>query len=246
MATERINKARTFLKKGYDAFFLSTGKEIQFFIPAVPPTALENAYFIISRRLALLFLKKDFFKIPPLAGVEVVDLSLLGKRLAQLKSEDGIQKLAIVSRDARLADYLKLRPLFGATNIEHEEGLLQEMQSKKEPGEIRAIGKACQITAKVLTRVPRLIQEGRRENELAWMLEKEIRENGGSGLAFSSVVAFGKHTVFPHHQPTGKRLARGEVIIIDIGAACAGYCSDMTRTYFFGKMTSELDRKSVV
>ncbi|MBI2334310.1 M24 family metallopeptidase, partial [Candidatus Daviesbacteria bacterium] len=55
--------------------------------------------------------------------------------------------------------------------------------------------------------------------------------------------AFGKNSSIPHHQTGDKRLTiNDKLILLDFGVKLNGYCSDMTRTIFFGK-PSEKQRK---
>src|SRR4029078_9423961 len=51
---------------------------------------------------------------------------------------------------------------------------------------------------------------------------------------------FVEHTSEPHHSPTERTLARGQLVKLDFGALYEGYHSDMTRTVSFGEPSSEL------
>ncbi|MBI2086471.1 M24 family metallopeptidase [Candidatus Daviesbacteria bacterium] len=87
------------------------------------------------------------------------------------------------------------------------------------------------------------IKFGITEEEIANELEKFIKQEGAQ-LSFPPIVAFGKNSSIPHHQ-TGNtkigpstRFARsgreGLIILLDFGVKFENYCSDMTRTTFFG------------
>lgn len=39
----------------------------------------------------------------------------------------------------------------------------------------------------------------------------------------------------PHHQTGNTKLNYGDIVLLDLGAKIENYCSDMTRTLFFGK-----------
>ncbi len=72
------------------------------------------------------------------------------------------------------------------------------------------------------------------ERDVALELEFAMRAAGGDGLAFDTIAAFGENAAEPHHAPTGRALARGDVVKLDFGALADGYHSDMTRTVAFG------------
>jgi len=55
-------------------------------------------------------------------------------------------------------------------------------------------------------------------------------------MAFSPIVAFGPHSAEPHHVNSRRRLAKNDTALLDIGCVYQGYCSDLTRTFFLGKI----------
>ena len=46
----------------------------------------------------------------------------------------------------------------------------------------------------------------------------------------------------PHHSPGDRRLREGDVALFDFGTKYERYCSDLTRTVFFGEPDDELRR----
>ncbi|RMH74609.1 MAG: M24 family metallopeptidase, partial [Actinomyces sp.] len=54
------------------------------------------------------------------------------------------------------------------------------------------------------------------------------------GPAYDTIVAAGPHAARPHARPSGRRVGRGETLVIDVGAVVDGYRSDMTRTLVVG------------
>jgi Xaa-Pro aminopeptidase len=68
------------------------------------------------------------------------------------------------------------------------------------------------------------------EKEIAWEIEKFMREKGSESLPFDIIVASGENSALPHAKPSAKRINKGEPIMIDIGARIEGYSSDLSRT----------------
>lgn len=87
------------------------------------------------------------------------------------------------------------------------------------------------------------VREGVTEREIASGLLGEYRRLGAQDYSFSPIVSFGAHASDPHHEPDDTQLRPGEVVLFDVGCKQSSYCSDMTRTFFFGAEPSERDRE---
>ena len=55
-------------------------------------------------------------------------------------------------------------------------------------------------------------------------------------------MSFGANAGDPHHEPDDTVLKRGDVVLFDIGGRRCNYCSDMTRTFFWGEPDEETTR----
>jgi Xaa-Pro aminopeptidase len=62
-----------------------------------------------------------------------------------------------------------------------------------------------------------------------------MRTHGASKVAFDLIVAAGPNGALPHARPGDHAIQPGEPVIVDIGCALDGYCSDMTRTFCLGQ-----------
>jgi Xaa-Pro dipeptidase len=63
-------------------------------------------------------------------------------------------------------------------------------------------------------------------------------ERGADSPSFESIVAFGENSALPHHSSGERRLRRGDNVLVDVGARFNLYCSDLTRTFFFGRASA--------
>lgn len=77
------------------------------------------------------------------------------------------------------------------------------------------------------------VREGVREVELADRLKQIYKDLGADGLSFEPLVAFQSNAACGHHWPDETVLKPGDCVLIDAGCTYQGYCSDMTRTYFY-------------
>ncbi len=113
-------------------------------------------------------------------------------------------------------------------------GLVESLRAVKEPGEIELIRKASAITDAAFEYVEGTIKAGMTEKQVAWELEKALREKGSQPLPFDIIVASGPNAALPHHKPSDRVINKGEPIVIDMGAKSSGYASDLSRTICVG------------
>jgi Xaa-Pro aminopeptidase len=118
--------------------------------------------------------------------------------------------------------------------------LVEGLRSVKEPGEIALMKSAAALGSQVFEQVLPLIKPGIREFELAAEIEYRMRRMGATGPAFETIVAFGERSALPHARPTGRRLRKNELVVLDLGAILRHYCCDITRTVFVGRATARI------
>jgi len=105
----------------------------------------------------------------------------------------------------------------------------------KDKKELALIKKSAQITQEAFHFINEVFDETMTEKDLTIEVEKFLRLRGDDQIAFKPIVASGKNTVFPHHLPNNKMIGK-EFFLIDLGSKHCGYCADLTRVFFWGKM----------
>ncbi len=119
--------------------------------------------------------------------------------------------------------------------------LIHEVRAIKTKKEIANIVKAQRISERVLGDVLKKLKSGITEIEIANFIKKSFMGYGAPILSFPPIVAFGKNTANIHHEPGKTKLKTpspgegAQTIMLDFGCTVNHYCSDMTRTYFWGK-----------
>lgn len=119
---------------------------------------------------------------------------------------------------------------------------VEECRRSKDAGEVDRIRAACAIADESFAAVSPMLHEQPTESEVALALEIEMRRRGASGVSFDSIVASGPNSSMPHARPTERRIAPGELVVLDFGCVVDGYCSDMTRTVAVGDPGAEARR----
>lgn len=117
--------------------------------------------------------------------------------------------------------------------------IILKMRASKTEAEIELTRRAQRITDQAGTQLPRLIKPGKTEKQVAWELEKVMRDLGADGLAFDVIVASGANSALPHYHPADRIIGENEIVLVDFGAKLADYHSDMTRTFFTGEPTAK-------
>ncbi len=116
---------------------------------------------------------------------------------------------------------------------------LEKLMSIKTECEIESIKKACEITQKAYYQAIKTVKKGMTEKDLKDTLEKFTLSLGADDIAFETIVAFGANSAVPHHETGETILENNMPILVDMGCKINGYCSDLTRTAFFGKPDKE-------
>jgi Xaa-Pro aminopeptidase len=119
-------------------------------------------------------------------------------------------------------------------------GLVARLRMRKETSELAAMRRAALVADEVMALAARMLKPGVREFEVAAEIEYQMKKRGASGPAFETIVAFGPRAALPHARATAKRLRKNELVVLDLGAILAHYCSDITRTYFVGRASSRV------
>jgi Xaa-Pro aminopeptidase len=86
------------------------------------------------------------------------------------------------------------------------------------------------------------IKKSMTEIEVAGNLESLCSKYGSQRPSFETIVLFGERSSLPHGRPGNRKLTAGDFILIDFGCVINGFCSDITRTFVFGK-ASDSQRK---
>ncbi len=113
---------------------------------------------------------------------------------------------------------------------------IEPVREIKDVRELRSINKAVEITLQAFELVKNRLRPGLTELEIAAEIERFIRIKGARAGAFDCIVASGPNSSYPHAIVSPRRLREGEPVVVDMGVDYEGYKSDLTRTFFLGKM----------
>jgi Xaa-Pro aminopeptidase len=115
---------------------------------------------------------------------------------------------------------------------------IAELACSKTASEIAAMTKAARIGDAALAGLFSSLRPGTTEREAAAAFDRAALALGSEKSAFDTIVLFGERTSLPHGRPGGRRLKKGDLVLVDAGCTVRGLCSDMTRTVVFGPSSS--------
>ncbi len=159
----------------------------------------------------------------------------------QLISEIKPKRIGFESDDLTVAAHQRLvkaarkvapasRPKFITTT-----DLVETLRATKDAQETDAIRAAAKLADAAVEYASTVLQPSMTEKELAWSLEKFLREEGSEELPFEIIIASGPNAARPHAQPSDRQIHHGEPVVIDLGGRVNGYTSDITRTICIGE-----------
>ena len=112
---------------------------------------------------------------------------------------------------------------------------VDDSRSVKTPEEQELMRAASRTNNKAMGWLVAQTHEGVTEQEIASGLLDVYRSFGAQDHSFAPIVSFGANAADPHHSPDGTVLAKGDVVLFDVGCRQDMYCSDMTRSFFYGE-----------
>ena len=120
-----------------------------------------------------------------------------------------------------------------------------KMRSTKEPQEIEAIERACDVGYAMHTTAQLLIKPGITERFIGGQVDG-IARSLAQGVSFATI--FSQHGEIMHGNPSDAKLEAGRLALCDAGCELDDYCSDNTRTMpVTGKFTQrQLEIYSIV
>lgn len=234
----RVQKLRLKLVElGIDAIFISQ-PENRYYLSGFDGSA---GFLLITENKAVL---ATDFRYTEQAKSQAPDYEIykitndMARWFPELITDLNIKKLGFEAGHITFDMYRRMKDILNQNqtpiNLVPTDGLVESLRAVKELEEIDLITRAAQIGDSALAYIENCIQVGMTEKEVAWKIEKFIREHGSQSVPFDIIVASGPNSAMPHAQSSARTISAGEPIVIDIGARFQGYSSDLTRTICLG------------
>ena len=173
-------------------------------------------------------------------GVEVVMYwDKMVDTLKDILFQEKIYKLGFEADHQTYSQYQKLSEALSEVKLVGLRSVVEQLRSRKDPGEIETIKKAVDIADEAFNHVLGFIKPGIKEFELAAEIEYYLRKSGAEKPSFDTIIGSGFRGALPHGTASKRQVREGDLIVIDFGAMLNGYCSDLTRTVAVGKVLQD-------
>ena len=187
----------------------------------VPKMELERAKNSMIKRFFAMDKKKFFESIN----------SVIKKQGIKAKNA------AIDGNNFNLNIYRSMKKQFKNVKTKDISSELLKLREVKTKNEIEIMKKSCDYASIILKRAINNFKDFKTESEIAAFLEYETKKLG-LDIAFSPIVASGSNGSMPHYSPKNVKIKNG-FCVLDFGVKYKGYCSDITRTIYVGKISNK-------
>lgn len=137
------------------------------------------------------------------------------------------KRIAFVGDDAARAEALGLRDVNPPALMKE----LERLRTTKSPYEIACIAEANRRAALGHEAVRRAFADGHASELDLHLLYLRATHQDDPETPYKNIVAQGANAAILHHVSYGRERGRAESLLLDAGATCLGYCSDITRTW---------------
>jgi Xaa-Pro dipeptidase len=152
-------------------------------------------------------------------------------------------RLGIEARRMRVMELRLIEDAFASPRILAAEEIFADLRMTKDAPELALMREAVQIAERALAATLPTIRIGQTEREIAAeLVVQTLRAGSDAELPFAPIVASGPNSALPHAFVTDRKIQRGDLLVIDWGAAKGGYFADLTRTFAVGEIDPELKR----
>lgn len=198
----------------------------------------EKAYLLIDFR----YIEKAQFTVK---NCEVILLTDFKKQITELFNKHKAVHIAVECDTLTVRELAHIKGCFENVMIDASDALsnaIRDLRAVKSEDEINLIIKAQRIAEAGFEYICQFIKPGLTEREIALELDFYMLKHGAEALSFDTICLTGKNTSLPHGVPGDTKIKDGEFVLLDYGAVCDGYHSDMTRTVCVGEPDDEMTK----
>jgi Xaa-Pro aminopeptidase len=164
--------------------------------------------------------------------------STYDRSLADVLSGASAKRVGFEANTLTVAGLRRWHDLMPGVDWQPTEELVENLRLIKDDAEQAALRRAGRMLDQVARALGGIVAAGRAERDIARAIDAALERIGFERPAFETIVASGPNSAYPHARPTDRRLASGDLVVLDFGGVLDGYCVDLTRMAAVGHIDS--------
>jgi Xaa-Pro aminopeptidase len=136
-----------------------------------------------------------------------------------------------------------LKTLAPLRDVSGAAAMIAPLRMHKSPEELALLQKSIDATLEAHRAAWKRAAPGLYEYQVAATMTAVYSDQGCERNAYAPIVGSGPNSTVLHYSRNSRRMDRGELLLMDVGAECAGYAADITRTIPVGASFSKRQRE---
>ncbi len=137
----------------------------------------------------------------------------------------------------------ELKALAPLRDVSSAGPMIARLRMKKSPEELALIQKSIEATLDAHRAAWKRAAPGLFEYQVAATMTDVYFDAGCERHAYAPIVGSGPNSTILHYSRNSRRMDRGELLLMDVGAECSGYAADITRTIPLGAHFTKRQRE---
>jgi Xaa-Pro aminopeptidase len=130
--------------------------------------------------------------------------------------------------EKELLDWLQLAA--PQKKIKDARGAIETLRMIKSPGEIAFLRKAIDLTVDSHLQAMEMLRPGLMEYQVGARMVEVHAMGGSEAEGYAPIVGSGPNSTALHYDRLDRKIADGDIVVLDVGAQFSGYSADITRT----------------
>jgi Xaa-Pro aminopeptidase len=169
--------------------------------------------------------------------LDVVE-STYDRSLVDVLSRVSAMRVGFEASTVTVAGFRRWHDLMPGIDWQPTDDLVENLRLIKDDAEVAVLRRAGHMLDYVASGLGGIVASGRAERDIARTIDAALERVGFERPAFETIVASGPNSAYPHARPTDRRLAAGDLVVLDFGGVLDGYCVDLTRMAAVGHIDS--------
>ncbi len=154
-----------------------------------------------------------------------------------------VSTLAVEHLRMRVSEYELIRQAMPQASTVQGEQVLNRLRVRKDAGELALLQAAILVAEQALEEVVATPLVGLTEREVSRRLTAALLADGGETVPAEPLVLSGPRSAMPHGHTGERRIAVGDLLLLDFVTTVGGYYADITRTFVVGREPDSRQRE---